>query len=63
MTLAEYKIIMKAIRKKRAEVRASPAAAKKYLEESGLGDILENAPLIKSSKKPVRKKTGKRVSA
>jgi hypothetical protein len=63
MTYASYKIVMKALRKKHAEVKASPAAAKKWIEESGLADIFANAPLIEKGKKPGRKKTGKKVSA
>lgn len=51
MTTSEYKIIMAAIRKKTAELKASPAAAKKFLIDNGLGDILENAPPIVRHKK------------
>jgi hypothetical protein len=47
VTTANYKVIKKVLLKKKAEVRASPAAAKKFLEDSGLGDILENADVIK----------------
>jgi hypothetical protein len=47
MTTANYKVIKKALLKKKAEVKASPAAAKKFLGDRGLGDILENADVIK----------------
>jgi len=47
---------MKALKKKRAELRSSPAAAKKFLEDSGLGDVLENAPIRQRTKAVTSKK-------
>ncbi len=47
----DYNIVMKAIKKMRAELRASPAASKKFLVDRGLGDVLENAPLRKPANK------------
>ena len=44
-TTTAYQIVKKALLKKRAEVTASPAAAKKFLVESGLWDILEDVPV------------------
>ena len=52
MTTTAYQIVKKALLKKRAEVTASPAAAKKFLVESGLWDVLEDAPIA-----PKRRKT------
>jgi len=64
MTHASYKIVMKALRKKLAEVKTSPAAARKWIEESDcLTHILADATLIEKGKKPRRKKSGKKVSA
>jgi hypothetical protein len=52
VTTTAYQIVKKALLKKRAEVAASPAAAKKFLVESGLWDVLEDAPIA-----PKRRKT------
>jgi hypothetical protein len=52
VTTTAYQIVKKALVKKRAEVTASPAAAKKFLVESGLWDVLEDAPVA-----PKRRKT------
>ena len=57
MTTTAYNIVMKALKKKRAELRASPAASKKFLIDRGLGDVLENAPLRKPAKKAASKKS------
>jgi hypothetical protein len=51
VTTAAYNIVMKALKKKRAELKASPAAAKKFLVDSGLGDVLENAPVRQRTNK------------
>ena len=56
MTTSAYNIVMKALKKKRAELRASPAAAKKFLVDSGLGDVLENAPVRQHTKAAAPKK-------
>lgn len=45
MTDTVYQIAKKALLKLKAEVKSSPAAGKKFLEDSGLGDVLENAPI------------------
>jgi hypothetical protein len=63
MTDTAYKIVKKALLKKKAEVKASPAAAKRFLEASGLADVLANAPARKSGKTVANKKAGKKVSA
>jgi hypothetical protein len=55
MTTTAYNIVMKAIKKKRAELRASPAAAKKFLVDRGLGDVLESAPPLKRMKTGAKK--------
>lgn len=65
MTTTAYQIVKKALLKKRAEVTASPAAAKKFLVESGLWDVLEDASAALkrrkantvAAKKPSAKKT------
>jgi hypothetical protein len=46
-----YQIVKKALLKKSAEVTASPAAAKKFLVESGLWDVLEDAPIASKRRK------------
>ncbi len=51
MTATSYQIVKKALLKKRAEVTASPAAAKKFLVESGLWDVLEDAPIAPKRRK------------
>lgn len=43
MTTTAYHIVKKALLEKRAKVTASPAAAKRFLVESGLWDVLEKA--------------------
>ena len=53
VTTTAYNIVKKALLKKRAEVTASPAAAKKFLVKSGLWDVLEKAPANGSSQKGV----------
>jgi hypothetical protein len=64
MTDTAYRIVKKALLKKKAEVKASPAAAKKFLVASGLGDVLAGAPSRKSGKTATTKKAGnKRVPA
>jgi hypothetical protein len=60
MTTAEYYILKKALLKKKAEVRASPAAAKRLLTESGLWDVLEDAPVSVS---PAKKVAAKKAAA
>ena len=60
MTTAAYNIVMKAIKKTRAEVRASPAAAKKFLVDRGLGDVLENAPALQRRKRATKKAASKK---
>jgi hypothetical protein len=57
MTDTAYRIVKKALLKKKAEVKASPAAAKKFLVSSGLGDVLASAPSRKSGKTATTKKT------
>lgn len=51
MTTTSYQIVKKALLKKRAEVTASPAAAKKFLVASGLWDVLEDAPIAPKRRK------------
>jgi hypothetical protein len=51
VTTTTYNIVKKALLKKRAEVTASPAAAKRFLVKSGLWDVLEKAPANGSSQK------------
>ena len=51
MTTTAYQIVKKALLKKRAEVTASPAAAKKFLVESGLWDVLEDVPVTPKGRK------------
>lgn len=64
MTIAAYQIVKKALLKKKAEIKASPAAAKRLLVESGLADVLANAPSLNPGKTSAIKKTrGKKVSA
>jgi hypothetical protein len=63
MTTAAYNIVMKAIKKKKAELRASPAAAKKFLVDRGLGDVLENAPPLQRTKGALPKKATSKKSA
>ena len=63
MTTSAYDIVMKALKKKRAELKASPAAAKKFLVESGLGDVLENAPIRQRTKATAPKKAASKQSA
>jgi hypothetical protein len=53
VTTIAYQIVKKALLKKRAEVTASPAAAKKFLVESGLWDVLEDAPIDPKRRKAV----------
>jgi hypothetical protein len=52
VTTKAYQIVKKALLKKRAEVTASPAAARNFLVKSGLWDVLEDAPIA-----PKRRKT------
>jgi hypothetical protein len=64
MTDTAYQIVKKALLKKKAEVKASPAAAKKFLVASGLGDVLASAPSLKSGKAVATKKArSKKVPA
>ncbi|TDW96034.1 hypothetical protein [Dinghuibacter silviterrae] len=64
MTDTAYQIVKKALLKKKAEVRVSPAAAKQFLLASGLGDILANAPSLKSGKSVATQKArGKKSPA
>jgi|HubBroStandDraft_1064217.scaffolds.fasta_scaffold1485992_1 hypothetical protein len=56
MTDTAYQIVRKALLKKKAEVKASPAAAKRFLVASGLGDVLAGAPSLKSGKVVASKK-------
>ena len=63
MTTAAYNIVMKAIKKKKAELRASPAAAKKFLVDRGLGDVLENAPPLQRTKGATKKAASKKPAA
>jgi hypothetical protein len=64
MTDTAYQIVKKALLKKKAEVKASPAAAKKFLVASGLGDILASAPAQKNGKAVATKKANsKKVPA
>ena len=51
MTTTAYQIVKRALLKKRAKVTASPAAAKKFLVESGLWDVLEDAPVVPKRQK------------
>lgn len=59
MTTTAYQIVKKALIKKRAEVTASPAAAKKFLVESGLWDVLEDAPIVSKRRKATTAATKK----
>ena len=63
MTTTAYNIVMKALKKKRAELRASPAASKKFLIDRGLGDVLENAPTRQRQKAAASKKAAPKKSA
>jgi hypothetical protein len=51
VTQESYDIIMNALLKLKAEATASPEAAKKFWEDSGLGDILESLPDIRKKRK------------
>jgi hypothetical protein len=51
VTTTAYQIVKRALLKKRAEVTASPAAARKFLVESGLWDVLEDAPVVPKRQK------------
>jgi len=53
VTTTAYQIVKKALLKKKAEVTASPAAAKKFLVESGLWDVLENIPVTPKRRKVI----------
>lgn len=59
MTTAVYHSLKKALLKKKAEVKASPAAAKKLLVESGLWEVLEDAPVPAV---PVKKAAAKKAA-
>ncbi|HET6252555.1 MAG TPA: hypothetical protein VFE32_00705 [Puia sp.] len=59
MTDTAFQIVKKALLKKKAEVKSSPAAAKRFLVASGLGDVLAEAPSLKSGKNVVSKKSNK----
>ena len=64
MTDAGYQIVKKVLLKKKAELKASPAAAKKFLIASGLEDILASAPEQKNGKAVAAKKnSNKKVSS
>lgn len=65
MTTTAYQIVKKALLKKRAEVTASPAAARKFLVESGLWDVLEDAPIAPKRRKAAAdaKKSGAKKPA
>ena len=51
MTTTAYDIVKKALLEKREKVTASPAAAKRFLVESGLWDVLEKAPATPTRRK------------
>jgi hypothetical protein len=63
MTTTAYNIVMKALKKKRAELRASPAAAKKFLVDRGLGDVLESAPPLQRRKAATKKAASTKSAA
>jgi len=64
MTDTAYHIVKKAVLKKKAELKASPAAARKFLVASGLEDVLADAPSKKNGKAAAGKKSrGKKVPA
>jgi len=66
VTTTAYQIVKKALLKKRAEVTASPAAAKKFLVESGLWDVLEDASVAPKRRRATTvasKKSGARKTA
>jgi hypothetical protein len=63
MTTASYNIVMMELKKKKAELRASPAAAKKFLVDRGLGDVLENAPPLQRRKAASKKAAPKKTAA
>ncbi len=63
MTTTVYNSLKKALLKKKAEVKASPAAAKKLLVDSGLWDLLEDAPAPQPRKTPTAKKATSRKNA
>ncbi|PUZ30067.1 hypothetical protein GA0116948_10161 [Chitinophaga costaii] len=50
MTTAAYDIVKKELLKKKAQVKASPAAAKKVLVESGLWNLLKDDTTVKPPK-------------
>jgi hypothetical protein len=60
MTDTAYQLVKKALLKKRQEVKASPDAAKKFLEASGLADVLENAAVKTKTTGASRKKAAKK---
>lgn len=63
MTAIAYQIVKKALLKKKAELKASPASAKKFLVDSGLGDVLKDAPVRKGGKAVVVKKASKKTAS
>jgi hypothetical protein len=64
MTDTAYHLVKKALLKKKQEVKASPAAAKKFLEASGLADVLENAAVkTKAAGAPRKKAAKKKIAA
>jgi hypothetical protein len=64
MTTSAYNIVKKALLKKKAEVTASPTAAKKFLRQSGLWDVLKDVPADKSGKgTPAKKAAPKKKAA
>jgi hypothetical protein len=66
VTTTAYHIVKKALQKKRAEVTATPAAAKKFLVDSGLWDVLEDAPIVTKRKNATAtssRKSGTKKSA
>jgi hypothetical protein len=60
MTDTAYQLVKKALLKKKQELKASPDAAKKFLEASGLADVLENAAVKTRATGASGKKAGKK---
>jgi hypothetical protein len=60
MTTTAYEIVKKAIAEKRATVTASPAAARKFLAESGLLSVLEGKTTTTRKSKAVQSAALKR---
>jgi len=60
MTDTAYKRVKKALLRKKQEVKASPDAAKRFLEANGLADVLENAAVKTKITGASRKKAAKK---